>query len=228
MERGLDLIGAVDHNAAGNAGAMVAAAAELRGDGGRRVHVLPGLEIESSEGVHVLCLCDSCEAARAMQDVVWGNLAPTPHHPEVLGEQWLMDARGNRVAQEMRMLLQSTRMRLHDICVEGRRRGLLTIPAHVTRRGYGLLGVLGFVPPGLEVDALELGAISIPVSERARGDLGRYPQVHSSDAHRPQEIGAVHTDFRIAAPTVEELRLALQGRDGRRVLQPSADESDNA
>lgn len=220
-KRGLDLIGAVDHNACGNAGAMLAAAAALRGDDAPQVAVLPGMEIESSEGVHVLCLCDSSEQAAAMQAVVWDHLAPLPHHSEVLGEQWMVDAGGTPLAQETRLLLQSTRMKLDDICHEARRRGLLAVPSHVTRRGYGLLGVLGFVPPGLEIDALELGPVGIPLGQRASADLARYPQILSSDAHRPEEIGAVYTDFWVAAPTVAELRMALQQRDGRYVAAPT-------
>jgi hypothetical protein len=87
----------------------------------------------------------------------------------------------------------------------------LAVPAHVTRRAYGLLGVLGFIPEGLPIDALEV--------DQAPPDLTRYPQVRSSDAHRLDQIGAVCTDFWLAEPTVSELRLALHQTSGRRAAR---------
>jgi len=178
LRREIDLIGAIDHNAAGNARALVAASRAA----GDTVHVLPGLEIESVEGVHVVCLCDNAEAAEAMEEFVWAYLPTSGHQPDVLGEQWLLDGDGTRIRQEMRPLLRSAKIRLEEICRESKRRGLLTIPAHVTRRGYGLFGVLGFMPVGMEVDALELGP-PMPLSAPALADLDHHPHVCSSDAH---------------------------------------------
>ena len=216
--RQVNLIGVVDHNAAGNACAMERAALAAMEDEGIRVHVLPGLEVESSEGVHVVCLCESGEAAEEFQSLVWPRLPKAAHRPEVLGEQWLVDEQGRLVAQERRLLLRAMDMTLSEICCEGRRRGCLMVPAHVTRRGHGLLGVLGLVPADLRVDALELGPVSIPLSERAEAELGRHPCIHSSDAHRAEEIGTACTEFRMAEPTVAELRLALAGEKGRHAM----------
>ena len=208
------MIGAVDHNSAGNARALTAAA----GGRGEPVHVLPGLEIESAEGVHVVCLCDNAEAAEALQELVWAHLPETPNRAQSLGEQWLMDSDGQRVGRETRLLLQATQIKLEEICREGRRRGFLTIPAHVTRKAYGLFGVLGFVPDGLRGDALELGPLGrtpMPLAGRAQGDLARHPPVRASDAHRLEEIGTACTDFWLAEPTVAELRMALRQHVGR-------------
>ena len=215
-QRGVNVVGVIDHNAAGNARALIAAMA-TRGPE-EPVHVLPGLEIESVEGVHVVCLCDSAEAAEAMQEFVWEHLPPAPHRPDALGEQWLTNGEGRPVRKETRLLLHATEIRLEDICRECRERGFLAVPAHVTRRAYGLIGVLGFVPDRLDIDALELGPLGrtpMPLSGPAQADLARYPQVRSSDAHHLDEIGAACTDFWIAEPTIAELRLALKLRAGR-------------
>ncbi|UCH34562.1 MAG: PHP domain-containing protein [Armatimonadota bacterium] len=216
-QREVDLIGAVDHNAAGNARALIAAT-ECRGPDGP-IHVLPGLEVESAEGVHVVCLCNSAEAAEAMQEFVWSHLPAATNRPEAIGEQSLLDAEGRAVRQETRLLLQATTIKLDELCREAARRGLLCVPAHVTRRTYGLLGVLGFVPDHLAFDALELGPpgrTPLPLAARPQADLGRLPQVRASDAHRLDDIGTACTDFWLAKPTVAELRLALRQRAGRR------------
>ena len=212
LKRDIDVIGAVDHNASGNARAFLAAASHLAG---KAVHILPGLEIESLEGVHVLCLCDDAEAAEAMQDFVWAHLPESGHRPEVFGEQWLVDTDGKHIRQEMRPLLRSAKIKLEEICVESKRRGLLTIPAHVTRRGYGLFGVLGFMPEGLDVDALELGPPML-LSAPAKADLERHPHIRSSDAHWLEDIGTACTDLWVEELTVAEIKLAFQERSGRR------------
>jgi PHP family Zn ribbon phosphoesterase len=217
-ERRISLIGVVDHNAAGNARAMVAAAAAPTA--GEPVRVLPGIEVETSEGVHVVCLCDNADTAEELQEFVWARLPSAPNRAQTFGEQVLLTPNGRPQGQEMRLLLQSADVGVEELCSEGQRRGLLTIAAHVTRRAYGLIGVLGFVPPQLPVDALELGApgqTPMPVNGQAQGDLTRYPQVRSSDAHQLEDVGRVCTEFWLAEPTVAELRLALRQSLGRRV-----------
>ena len=212
--RRINLIGTVDHNAAGNAWAMMEAM--RRQPAGERVHVLPGVEAESSEGVHTVCLCDRAEEAEEMAALLQSSMVDLANRPELFGEQSLVDADGHTVGIEMRLLLQATRMSFRDICELSLASGLLTIAAHVTRRGHGLLGVLGFVPDGAKLDALEAGPLVAGGSGEAHPDLARWPAVHSSDAHRAEDIGKVWTDFWLAEPSVAEIKRALQGEGGRR------------
>ena len=214
-EREVDVIGGLDHNAAANARSLVDAAAA--GAAGTPVHVLPGLEIQSMEGVHIVCLCDDPGDAEEMQQFVWAHLPEAANPPEIVRRQQLLNADGEQVGQENRALWESTRLSLVEICREARRRGFLVIPAHVTRPGTGLIDVLGCAPEGLEIDALESGPPMAP-SAQVEAELARYPWVWSSDAHQPDEIGTICTDFWLREPTVAELRMALRGESGRRVL----------
>jgi PHP family Zn ribbon phosphoesterase len=210
--RGIDVVGVVDHNAAGNAHA--AAAAQQQG-AQNSAHVLPGLEIQSAEGVHVLCLCDGPEAAEAMQDYVCDRLPEIPPEPEVTDRQSLLGADGRQVGHETRPLWLPTEIDLREICREGQRRGLLMIAAHVIRPVTGLIPLMGGVPEDLAIDAIESG-LKWPLQPRAAAELAGYPRVTASDAHALEEIGATHTDFWVAEPSVAELKLALQGASGRR------------
>ena len=60
---GLDIIGIADHNSCENAAAVMEAGA------GSAVKVLPGLEVQSVEGVHFLCLFDALDAGAAIAGV---------------------------------------------------------------------------------------------------------------------------------------------------------------
>jgi hypothetical protein len=44
------------------------------------------------------------------------------------------------------------------------------------------------------------------------------PCITSSDAHFLQDIGRAATVFRLAAPTISEIGLALRGANGRGIL----------
>lgn len=213
VERKIDLIGALDHNGAANARSLVDAAAG--GAAGGAVRVLPGLEVQSMEGIHIVCLCDDPGDAEEMQDFVCAHLPEAANPSEIARRQRLLNADGEQVGQENRALWQPTRLTLVEICREAHRRGFLVIPAHVTRQGTGLIEVLGRAPEGLEIDALESDP-HMATSARVDADLARYPWVVSSDAHQPDEIGMACTDFWLREPTVAELRLALRGESGRR------------
>jgi PHP family Zn ribbon phosphoesterase len=212
LGRNVNVIGVVDHNAAANAQAVVEAA-EAASDG--VLHVLPGIEVQSRECIHVICLHDTLEAAEAMQEVVWAHLPREPRQPDICERQWLLTAEGERVGTEGRLLWEPTSLGVRDVCLEGRRRGALVVAAHVTRPVTGLFQVLDCIPDGVSFDALELGP-EMDLCERAEADMAHHPHVAASDAHDPSVIGAASTDFWIVEPTTAELRLALRGRLGRR------------
>lgn len=186
--RGLALVGVVDHGSAGNAGAVLRAAEAFA------VRVLVGIEAESAEGVHLLALFDTLEPLLDLDMVLRAHLPDLPNRPEVLGEQQLLDEYGEVVGREDRLLVTATDLSVEEIAEMTAARGGLSIPAHIDRAVNGLLPLLGFVPPRLEVEALEVSR-HLPL-EQARQ---RWPELRSralvtaSDAHFLQEIGATVT-----------------------------------
>jgi PHP family Zn ribbon phosphoesterase len=209
LEQGLGLITITDHNAAENCAAL------LRAAEGTGLAVLPGMEVQTSEEVHVLCLFDTLEQVLTWQGTVFDHLPDRPNPEEVLGAQFVVDATGDYIRTESRLLLTSTDLTLADVVRRVRSLGGLPIPAHVDRPAFSLLANLGFVPPGLEVPALELFRLTEPAEAIRRWpDLAGWPLIRDSDAHRLDELGP-RLKFSVAAPTVAELGLALAGRAGR-------------
>jgi hypothetical protein len=96
--------------------------------------------------------------------------------------------------------------------------GGIVIPAHVDRPSFSLLSNLGFVPEGIDVHGLEVTPRFIPSS-----GFQQWPQLKAwclivnGDAHRLQEIQH-RTLLKISAPVVQEISLALQGLEGRKVV----------
>lgn len=212
-QRGLDLIGITDHNSGENAAAVVAAAE------GSSVAVLPGMEVESREGVHILTLFDDLDALSRWQRVVYGALPDRENVERVFGAQLVVDASGQLVRVVKRLLISAIDLSLEDVVDRCGMEGGLAIPSHVDRPANGLLGVLGFLPPGLRVPALEISAhISRADAASDYPGLAGWPFIQSSDAHTLEDIGKVRTRLMIEAPLVPEIALACRGEQGRAIL----------
>jgi predicted metal-dependent phosphoesterase TrpH len=205
LEAGLAAIGICDHNSAGN----VAAVREAASGGGLRV--MGGMEITTSEEAHILALFDEPEGLRRLEQLVQSGLEGR-NDPEAWGDQILVNAHDQPVGIEGKLLAGASALSAEVAVREIRALGGLAIASHVDRPAFSLAQQLGFIPPELPLDAVEL-------SWHYRGELDRFrafgfPLVSFSDAHFLEEIGRSRTSFRISEPTVKELRQALEAGDG--------------
>lgn len=210
--RGVDILAVTDHNSAANALAVMTA--------GRRtgLTVVPGMELQTREDVHLLCLFESFDAALEWQEEIYRRLPARENREDVFGPQWLYDDEGRVVGKLARLLSTAAAISLEE-AVEGvGSRSGVAIPAHIDRPGYGLLGQLGFVPPGLGVKACEVSRQADLQAVRARSPgLQTMELVCFSDAHQLSDIGDSRTTLWLAAPTLGEIEKSLEGSAGRRV-----------
>lgn len=212
-EVGLDLIGVTDHNSGGNAAAVVAAA------GSSGVAVLPGMEVESREGVHILTLFDGLEALASWQEVIYAALPQRENVERVFGAQLVVDAAGQLVEVNKRLLIAAVDLSLEEVVELCRAGKGLPIPAHVDRPANGLLAVLGFLPPNLGAAALEVSPrLTRSAAVDAFPGLAGWPLIQSSDAHTLEDIGRATTTIMLGAPSLAEIALACRGEQGRAIL----------
>jgi signal transduction histidine kinase len=95
----------------------------------------------------------------------------------------------------------------------------LAVASHVDREGFGIIGQLGMIPPGLALDALEVSRRTpLPAARAAYAPRGEFTILCASDAHEPKDVGKAATFALLAEPSVPELRRAFAGRDGRFIL----------
>ncbi len=211
---GLDIIALCDHNAAGNAEAAVRAAA------GTGLAVLPGMEIVSAEEVHVLALFAAMDGARPVLEAVERSLPDGGPKTAYVEDQVLVDENDEVTGFHPFFLMGATRLPVHEVVGLVHAHGGLAVAAHYDRGSFSVLSQLGFIPPGLAFDALEVFTPAGAGPPFPGPPPSGFPLVRFSDAHRPEEIGAPRTDFLLASPTLEEIRKALAGAGGRRVLAP--------
>jgi PHP family Zn ribbon phosphoesterase len=212
LELGLGIIAITDHNSAENVAAVMEAAQ------GTGLVVLPGMEVQTREEVHLLCLFDTLEQVLTMQGRVYNHLPPLKNNAEVFGAQFVVDAEGDFVRENERLLLTSTSLSVEEVVQRVQELVGLCIPAHIDRPSYSLIANLGFIPKGLEFPALEMSRHANPSEvRRIFPDVADRSLIVSGDAHRLQEMTA-RTAVRAEAPTTHELTLAFAGRQGRAVI----------
>jgi PHP family Zn ribbon phosphoesterase len=209
LELGLNIIAITDHNATANIAAVMQAA---RGTG---LVVLPGMELQTREEVHLLCLFDTLEQAEEWQTRVDAVLPDTPNNIDFFGEQFVVDATGEFIRREERLLINSAAIGLENAAGLVRSLGGLAIPAHVDRKANGLLANLGLVPPGF--DALEISRHITP-SEAAEKypQLRGYPLLQSGDVHLLDGfLGSL--ELNLERPLIAEIHKAIRGQDERKL-----------
>jgi predicted metal-dependent phosphoesterase TrpH len=212
IEQHLDLIAICDHNTAENA------AVTLREGARQGITVLPGLEVCSKEEVHLVTLFKKIDDTLKMQEYVYAHL-PGENKPEVFGHQVVADEHDHVLGENARLLIGATQLSILEIVKKVHHLEGICISSHVDRPSYSLIGQLGFIPEDLHLDAVEV-SYRVPL-DRALTEIAGindYPCVTSSDAHFLHDIGKVWTEFVLAAPTFEEIRMAFEAIDGRRIL----------
>lgn len=212
LARGINLIGITDHNSSANVAAVQKAAM------GTGLTVLPGMELQTREEVHLLCLFDQLEQLEKWQELVNTHLPPLENNIEYFGEQFIVDETGDFIRRETQLLLTSASLTLEQAVEEILNLGGLAVPAHVNRSAFSLIANLGFVPPGVSFDALEISRHLSPQQACQKfPQLSQFPLIQNGDVHRLDEFLGVNV-CRLAAPTISELRLALRNEKGRSLV----------
>jgi hypothetical protein len=212
LEAGLQLIAVTDHNSAGNTAAVQEAA---RGSG---LTVLAGMEVQTCEDVHLVCLFDTPVTALAWQEEVYHHLPAGTNREEYFGPQVLMDACGRELSRETRLLLGSIDLGVEEVIRRVNGRGGIVLPAHVDRPSYSLVANLGVIPPALPVPALELGLLSPAAARQKFPALAGWPLVAASDAHYLGDIGRRVTEYDLEVVTLTTLTRALQQQQFKVVI----------
>jgi len=211
LEQNIDLIAITDHNASANVSAVQKAAA------GSTLKILPGMEIQTREDVHLLCLFETLSDVDIWQIAVNASLPDVLNRAEFFGEQYVVDEYGEYIRTEPRMLLTSTRFSIDDVFEQVNALGGLVIPAHVERTTNGLFPTLGLISDHWPLLGIEISRHTTPEKARELFPVLRgYPLIQSGDVHRLNEfIGS--TIFTLEEPTVSEIRKALKGEQHRQV-----------
>jgi hypothetical protein len=129
----------------------------------------------------------------------------------------VVNAEGEVLDFNPRLLIGATSLSLETLISRIHELKGLVIAAHVNREAFSLVGQLGFIPPDLELDALEISPhMSIQTARRKYPP--QFPIVCFSDAHDREDIGKSSTVFRMKNGTIQEINKALRKQEGREIV----------
>ena len=208
-DKNVDVVGICDHNSAENVLA-VRKAGEKEG-----VQVLGGMEISSSEEVHILAFFDDDGALLEMQNIVYENLFGE-NDEKYFGEQLIVDEYDKIIGSTNKLLIGSTSLGIDRIVELVHSLGGLAVASHVDRDSFSIITQLGFIPKELPLDALEL-SWRCELSEVNNYESYGLPLVKSSDAHFLSDIGKAVTTFSLSVPSFSEVVMAFHNVEGRAV-----------
>jgi PHP family Zn ribbon phosphoesterase len=214
-KRGLDIIGITDHNSTKQC--------KLVWELGQRIGltVIPGCEMTSREEVHCLGLFEDFEALSLFQEYLDQHLNFIPNDPAIFGHQVVIDEAENILEELDNYLGASLDVSIEEVERKVHELSGIFIPAHVDRPRNSLYSQLGFLPPGLKIDALQISKLAdeqvIREKYRIKPEI---TMVKFSDAHFLADLGKTYTHFELEEPTLDEIRKALKREDGRRSIIP--------
>ncbi len=209
----LDIIAICDHNASENMQFV------LRLAEGKSLTILPGIEITSSEEVHLLALFDTLDDLKKIQDIIYDHLSGT-NREEVFGCQAIVNDLDEVEGFNDKFLLGATKLPLLDIIHLIHSFGGLAIASHIDRESFSIISQLGFIDQDIPLDALEITRQTGIQGARIKyPELVRFPFIESSDAHFIKDIGQGTTTMFLKRGTISELRMAFEHRNGRYIQE---------
>jgi hypothetical protein len=212
INKELDMIAICDHNSAENVEAVMIASRDTK------LVVLAGMEITSQEEVHIIGLFRCLQDAINVQIHVYNNLIGE-NIEEIFGKQVIVDFKGNVLGFNHNLLIGATELTLDQVINTIHKNNGLAIAAHIDREGFGIIGQLGLIPPNLSIDGLEISSkISFSHAKIIFSQYSGFNFLQSSDAHKLADIGIGKTTIRSQSASFEELKLALQNKEGREII----------
>ncbi|MEE1502900.1 MAG: PHP domain-containing protein [Acutalibacteraceae bacterium] len=136
---GYDVIALTDHNTALNCPA-VAKIAEENG-----ITFIPGMELCTSEEVHIVCLFYTLDDALSFSEYVKSTMPPIKNKPSVFGEQLICDENDNVIGQEGILLVTASGISTEKVVKKVAEYNGICYPAHIDRSSFSILSNLGTI-----------------------------------------------------------------------------------
>lgn len=148
--KGLEWIAVCDHNTIKQQKTMDLVAKRLN------IGYVFGVEVQTQEEVHVLCLFEKLEHCEAFGQWLEKRLPKMKNVVSFFGHQSLFNEWDELVDEEPILLLQSIEASIEEVCHQVHQNHGLFILAHVMDKANSIMTQLGFIPPSLAIDGIEI------------------------------------------------------------------------
>lgn len=199
-ELGIDILGIADHNSTRQV-ALVKELADREG-----IFVLQGVEVNTKEEVHCLCFFPSAGELAEFQNYIDKYMPKIHNRPESFGDQVVINESEEIIYEEKLSLLTAIDRSIEQVEAEVHRLKGLFIPAHINRKMFALCTQLGFIPPWLKCDAIEI----FPQTKMPKSLPEGVRALQNSDAHTLDEMGQRTNRFDIQELSWDAIKSEIQ------------------
>lgn len=175
---GFDAIALTDHNTARNCPATAKVAESLG------ITFIPGMELCTSEEVHIVCLFYTVEQALSFSDYVYDSLPPVKNKPSVFGEQAILNEQDELIANEEKLLITASNISAAKAVETVKALGGICYPAHIDRSSFSIISNLGTIDDSFGFSCAEIFDISKETELKEKHPYLKELRILSdSDAH---------------------------------------------
>lgn len=204
--KGLDVIAVTDHNSCKNCPAVLAAAEEYG------VLAIPGMEINTSEEVHGVCLFEELRAAMDFDAYVYERLMAFPNKEEIFGRQLIYNTEDAICGTVQNLLINATSISFEGLWELVKSFGGVMFPAHVDKTANSLIANLGFIPPDSKFVTAEVKDLTKLHKVRKENPyLEKCRIISNSDAHYLEDIHEPKLTLQVREKSVKGVLEALAG-----------------
>ena len=205
MLMGLNIVALTDHNTCKNCPAFFTAAAKYG------ITPIAGMELTTSEDIHVVCLFENLKDAMSFDEFVDSKRIKIKNKVEIFGKQQIMDGEDNITGEDEYLLPNATNISLDEVPALVAGYSGVSFPAHIDKQANGIIATLGTFPKTPAFDIVEINNkdnIDKYISEYSLSDK---ILVVDSDAHlltsmREHEY---YFDLECESDSDEEIRHSL-------------------
>lgn len=175
---GLDIIALTDHNSCQNCAAAIEVGESIG------LTVVPGMELCTSEEVHVVCLFPDLKSAEGFSEYVLSTVPRINNRPQIFGEQLIMDSGDGILGSQELLLTTASGISIENAVETVSRYGGISYPAHIDRSSYSVLSNLGMITSEMNFSAVEMTDSANQAEYRKKhAIISDCPIIVSSDAH---------------------------------------------
>lgn len=201
----LDIIAITDHNSIANCKPCIEVAEN------KDIVVIPGMELQTKEEAHIICLFPSLEKANSFEEFVKSKQAATVNTPQIFGHQWIFDKEDRIIGEEEKMLITSINISIKEVFRFIQELGGLAFPAHVDRPTYSIISNLGFIPKNLPIGVVEISKdCNMTKILSTHPELKSYKIITNSDAHYLHDISERKNFIEVKEKNIEGILQALK------------------
>lgn len=212
LRKDIQIIGITDHNST----LQVEIVQQLAESAG--IFVLAGVEITTREEVHCLAFFPDKLSLDHFQLYIDEHQPYIPNNEGAFGYQVVVDKDDQILHTEEKLLITALNQSINQIEKEVHRLGGIFVPAHVNRSVNSIFSQLGFVPPGLQCEAMGITCYTTVNEVKSKFLIPEnITLLKNSDAHFPDDIGKGYSLFTIEECSFQEIRMAMLKEDGRSV-----------